>query len=242
VAHFAVSSPRNLSQRRSTSGSPHLPNHHVVIFNPNNNLDRVLEQGAAAQTTLTAYFAANADRGPLGEEARKHAYQEFPQFFVFDPAKKAWKLRQRGFAIGRMYFIKPTAGEVFYLRTLLTVVKGATSFEDLQRVPGNPVPLPTCLARGLLQDDGEWRLCLEEAAGMHTGQQLRRLFVTLLLFGKPSQPDQLWILFREQICDDLTRRLQRLVLTHPATDEIYDYGLFLMDKLLGEYGRQSHPK
>ena len=56
-------------------------------------------------------------------------------------------------ALGRMYFIKPMAGEVFYLRLLLTVVKGPTSFEDLRTVPGHPEPFPTfhgaCLARGL---------------------------------------------------------------------------------------------
>lgn len=144
----------------------HLPNHHMVVFNPAHNLDQVLNRGANQQTTLTAYFAANADQGPLGQEARKHTYQEFPQHFTFNQSKKVWKLRERGFALGRMYFLKPTMGEVFYLRTLLTVVKGATSFEDLRRVPDNPLPLPTfhaaCLARGLLADDGEWRRCMHQ--------------------------------------------------------------------------------
>ena len=59
-----------------------------------------------------------------------------------------------------MYFIKPTSGEIYYLCLLLTVVKGATSFDDLRRVPGYQNLFPTfhaaCLAQGLLQDDGEW--------------------------------------------------------------------------------------
>lgn len=75
-----------------------------------------------------------------------------------------------------MYFIKPTADEQFYLRTLLMVVKGPKSFEDLRRVPGQEEPLLTyyaaCLARGLLEDDGEWRLCLQEACKMQTGTRL----------------------------------------------------------------------
>lgn len=74
--------------------------------------------------------------------------------------QRKWKVRQCRFALGRMYFIKPTAGEQFYLRTLLTVVKGPTSFDDLRRIPGQQQLLPTfyaaCLARGLLEDDGEW--------------------------------------------------------------------------------------
>ena len=95
-----------------------------------------------------------------------------------------------------MYFIKPMAGEQFYLCMLLTVVKGAKSFKDLHHVPGQQEPLPTyhaaCVARGLLADDGKWRLCLEEAAQIKTGTQLRHLFATLLLFSDILQPELLW--------------------------------------------------
>lgn len=141
-----------------------------------------------------------------------------------------------------MYFIKPTAGEQFYLRTLLTVVRGATSFEDLRRVPGhnhnNPYPTyhAACLARGLLEDDGEWRICLQEAAEMQTGTRLRHLFVTLLLFSDLTQPDILWTEFRVYICDDLEYRLRAMGLAAPSENEVYDYGLFLLNKILGDSG------
>jgi len=72
---------------------------------------------------LTAYFKVNVDSGPLGKEARKHMYQEFPQFFVYDQSKCQWKLHQQGAALSRMCSIKLTTGELFYPRTLLTVVK-----------------------------------------------------------------------------------------------------------------------
>ena len=95
-----------------------------------------------------------------------------------------------------MYFIKPTAGEQYYLWTLLTVVKGAKSFEDLHRIPGQHEPLLTyhaaCVAQGLLADDSEWRLCLDEAAQIKTGTQLQHLFATLFLFSDVSQPELLW--------------------------------------------------
>jgi hypothetical protein len=68
----------------------HLPNHHTVVFNPNNKLERVLERGAAQKTTLTGYFAANSDQGPVGEEAYKYTYQEFPHHFRFDKACRKW--------------------------------------------------------------------------------------------------------------------------------------------------------
>ena len=219
----------------------HLPNHHMVMFNPNiHDLNTVLERGAHQRTSLTAFFEANADPGPLRQEARKYTYQEFPQHFVYDPNKRKWSIRQRGFALGRMYFIKPTAGEQFYLRTLLTVVKGPKSFEDLRRVPGQEEPLPTyyaaCLARGLLEDDGEWRLCLQEACEMQTGTRLRHLFATLLLFAEPARPDALWEEFRQFICDDLERRMQAMGIQNPPPEDVYDYGLFLLDKILGDSG------
>ena len=64
--------------------------------------------------------------------ARQLTYQEFPQQFVYNERDKKWHIRKNGFALGRMYFVPPNANdERFYLRTLLTVVKGPTSFEDL---------------------------------------------------------------------------------------------------------------
>jgi hypothetical protein len=219
----------------------HLKGHHMVTFNPLDTIENVIERGAHVRTTLTAYFEANSDPGRLGIEARKHTYQEFPQHFTWDNVGKQWNLRKRkGFSLGRMYFIKPTAGEQFYLRILLTVVKGAKSFEDLRHVPGQREPLPTyhaaCVARGLLADDGEWRLCLEEAAQIKTGTQLRHLFATLLLFSDISQPDLLWHDFRHHICDDLEQNLVAMGITNPSEDDIYDFGLFLLDKVLRESG------
>ena len=81
-----------------------------------------------------------------------------------------------------MYFVTVKAGERFYLRLLLTVVKGATSFEVLQTYNGVTYPTfrQACLACGLLADDNEWHQCLTEAAMMATGYQLRMLFATIL--------------------------------------------------------------
>jgi hypothetical protein len=219
----------------------HLLNQHMFTFNPDLNLTTILDQGARAETTLTAYFKANAHLGPVGEEARKHTYQEFPRFFVYNMSQRKWTLRrQLRFALGCMYFIKPTAGEVYYLRTLLTVVKGTTSFKDLLRVPGHAHPFTTfhaaCLAQGLLEDDGEWRICFQEASLMQTGTRLWQLFATLLLFTDISQPAILWRDFQEHICDDLEHHVRALGLSNPTPDVVYDYGLFLLDKLLQDSG------
>jgi hypothetical protein len=99
----------------------HLPNQQYVIWNPeiDSNIEEVADRAAVKDTTLTAFFKANAKY----EEGRQLLYHEYPQKFTSVQKTKEWKLRQRGFAIGRIYYVSPVAGEHFYLRTLLNVVK-----------------------------------------------------------------------------------------------------------------------
>ena len=54
-----------------------------------------------------------------------------------------------------MYYINPTAGELFYLRYLLLHVPNPTSFEDLLTVDGTLQPTfhAACITRGLLLYD-----------------------------------------------------------------------------------------
>ena len=70
----------------------HLKGHHMVTFNLNDTIENVVKQGSCQQTTLMAYFEANSDLGPLGIEAHKHTYQEFPQYFTWDDVGKQWNL------------------------------------------------------------------------------------------------------------------------------------------------------
>ena len=76
-----------------------------------------------------------------------------------------------------LWFVGASKGvwgdELFYLQTLLAVVKGPTSFEDLCQFNGNTYPTfyEACLARGLLEDDSEWRQCLLEASYMQMGMR-----------------------------------------------------------------------
>ncbi|CAG8540210.1 12608_t:CDS:2 [Dentiscutata heterogama] len=98
------------------------------------------------------------------------------------------KLYKQGFAIGRLYFADHTAGERFYLRLLLTKIRGPQSFDHLKTV--NNITYPTfkdaCIALGLLEDDNEWKQRLEEAAIMRSGAQLRLLFAVILIHSSPT--------------------------------------------------------
>ena len=127
-----------------------------------------MECGENADTPLITFFKTNQLPGAIGDLARSLTYQEFPTRFVLqsdtnNPQSKVWKLRQRNsFALGWMIYVAPTAGKKFYLRMLLMVVRGPQSFEALKTV--DDVICETfhdaCLRHGLLEDDGEWEICL----------------------------------------------------------------------------------
>jgi len=137
--------------------------------------------------------------------AKDILYQDFPKKFSFDKKTKTWKERTRSApAIGRMYFASPAQGECFYLRLLLTAVPGTTSFQFLCTFNREQVDSfrTARVQHGLLEDDNEWKQCLEEAGQMQTGSALRSLFAIILLNCYPSMPDELREQFKHQICDD----------------------------------------
>jgi hypothetical protein len=105
----------------------------MVVFDPDEALEAIMACRASSEiTTLTEFFHMNLATGYKGDVARTLTYQEFPHKFVCHKDDKTWSFRKQGFALGRLDFVPPTAGERFYLRTLLTVVRGPRS--DLGRV------------------------------------------------------------------------------------------------------------
>ncbi|KAG5536766.1 hypothetical protein RHGRI_024260 [Rhododendron griersonianum] len=214
----------------------HLLGMHNNLFNTEESMHDIVARAEQESTTLTGFFAycqANVD-------ARAFTYQEFSQHFVWIKSGKRWKPRVRGFAIGRMYFVSPNAGEIFYLRLLLSVVRGPESYECLRTVNNilHDTFKSACISRRLLKDDEEWVQCLEEAAIMKTGYQLRRLFCVILTQCSPSQPTALWDKFAMHICDDLACKIQVLFsIPNPTAAQIEDYGLYLLDQLLQESGK-----
>lgn len=132
----------------------HLKDEQQVFFDPNDVAENVLQHQASNKTQLTEWFKANRDF----PQARECLYQDFPQKFVWKTSTKSWSLRKRDFAIGQMLAVHPSSGECFYLRMLLTVVKGAKDWKDLQMVDGVECPIykEACRVRGILEDDGKW--------------------------------------------------------------------------------------
>ena len=141
----------------------HLPGQHLVHFDPDDDPEVVMERVSNETTKLTGFFKANRDTRKLSEVAHQLTYQEFPQKLVWK--KKRWDVWKKGFTIRWMYFTSPSSGEWFYLQTLLTVIKGSMSFEDLCMVDNilHPTFCDACIAHSLFKDDGEWVICIQDA-------------------------------------------------------------------------------
>ena len=63
------------------------------------------------------------------------------------------------------------------------------------------------MARGLLKNDHEWRICLEEAIAMQPRMACRRLLVVILLTDEVAEPHLLWDQFKAGLCDDVKHKL-----------------------------------
>ena len=226
----------------------HLPDQQTVV----SNTDRVgtvqqVVENAQRDTTLLGWFKANAGIGLANadmEDIRDTLYQDFPSKMVWKTDSHVWRVRTAGFQIGRMYYAHPSSGEHFYLRLLLTTVKGATSFDDLYSFEDVQYPSfrEACIARGLLEDDNEWHHCLHDAGQMQVGHQLRHLFVSILKDCSSANPRALWDRHWPDICDDLKNRLwhptiHRILDVEPSDAVIQDYGLYLIDQLLSQHDK-----
>ncbi|KAM0847424.1 hypothetical protein ACQ4PT_055022 [Festuca glaucescens] len=158
----------------------HLPGMNTIRFDDDADLTKISDSDFLRKTKLTEWFVAN-DQFP---EARSLTYCDFPTEWTWDSEQRSWHQRGGGEKIGRIYYVQPNVGELYYLRMLLMIVKGATSYADLKTYQGTTYLFfkEACAARGLLGDDTEWYHAFDEAVLWGFGARLRQLFVTMLLY------------------------------------------------------------
>ncbi|KAK4509263.1 uncharacterized protein ATC70_007613 [Mucor velutinosus] len=228
----------------------HLENEQPVYFDPSwpqSRIDNVLRE---SHTTLMGYFHYNAvNQNKPGFQPL--LYQQFPEHMTWKEKKpKRWEARRTDtMSIGRMYYCSPAAGERYYLRLLLTVVRGATSFSHLRTVNNHEYATfrEACMMLHLIEDDGEWTRAFEEAATFASGYAMRLMFVSALMFNSLVSPVQIWNQFCESFCDDLEHAIVQkgylLLLSVQPDAEFYrgtrslDYGLYLLQTSLGAQDR-----
>ena len=186
----------------------HLEDLQLVLFEDGEAEEAVAD--GPPVTHLTAWFALNAEAAANGEELPP-AYIRMPKTYTWKQKRKQWCKKARGDngTIGRLPFINPSAGEVFYLRTLLLneQSRGSKSFAEMRTVDGvlRDTFRDACLSLGLLRDDDQWRQTMETANEHMMPAQLRELFVTILEFNFPSDPGRLLEAFLGPLTEDLLR-------------------------------------
>ncbi|CAN1777374.1 ATP-dependent DNA helicase PIF1 [Linum perenne] len=201
-------------------------------------VDRLLDSELAQTSMLLEWMRTNGN----SPHARQYTFVEFPQHYVWISTAKQWRLRKRGTSIARLYYCHPSSNERFYLRMLLHVVKGCTSFDDIKTVNGVVYESfkDACRAYGFLSDDGEWNQCLQEVANTASARQMRTLFATIIMHCEVSSIESLWEKNWELLSDDILY-LRRQELNLPQLQlSIQDIQLLCLvevEKILRRFGR-----
>ncbi|KAI2497708.1 helicase [Fragilaria crotonensis] len=209
----------------------HLPNQQSVVFEENETVAQVLARGPPC-TQLTAWLDLNRH----DQYARQFLYHDIPQHYTWKSAgvEKCWvrrsNHRQTFPTVSRLYSASPSSGERYFLRRMLTVVKGATSFEALRTV--DDVLCPTfqdaCRTLGLLDDDTEWHRAMQEATQTLSPARLRRLFAIILFNCDVSDPRSLYDSHWAALSEDYAHRQPSLSEQH-----LQDLLVRKLDALLG---------
>ena len=208
----------------------HLPNSQSVIFEENETVADIIARGAP-RTQFLAWFELN-EHDPF---ARQFLYHDIPQHYTFEPKEKIWLRRserhhQRFPTVSRLYSASPASGERYFLRRMLTIVKGARNFEALRTAHGVLCSTfqETCRMLGLLDDDTEWHRAMQEGTETVSACRLRRLFAIILLNCDVSDPSILYHTHWRAMSDDYAYEKSDL-----TESQLHDLLVRDLDTLLG---------
>ena len=95
-------------------------------------------------------------------------------------------------------------GDLYYLRMVLLYQRGATSFAHLRTVNGVECATfkAAAIALGVLEDDAEHHVAMQQTAAIAPAPALRAFFVALLTNAEVVDPLWLWQEHKHSIIDD----------------------------------------
>ncbi|XP_076054509.1 uncharacterized protein LOC143033209 [Oratosquilla oratoria] len=194
----------------------HLEGENAVFFKENASKEEI-DRKISKDTHLTAFFKLCA----RNEFAAGLYYNQLPNHFVFNNTSSVWEERKTtASSLGRICAVTNETVELFYLRLLLTHVKGPTSYEDLRTFEGVIYPSyrEAVKAMGLLNDEETWKKTILEIIN-HTNDpnQLRATYASMLVFSELEDQSGIWEETKDLFASDF---LQRQKATE-YNDEIY---------------------
>jgi hypothetical protein len=178
----------------------HLPEEHIVVFNPMDDANDVQEQLPVATSKLLQWFCLN-QRDPA---ARLLRYVDIPEHYVWKD--HCWQPRVRNrMKVARLPNISSHQLELAALRMILLVARGALSFVDLLTWNGHTYATFRDAARaaGMFEDEDEAMCVFAEIA--RTGvsvTSLREQFCAVLVFCAPVNPVELFNMFAPDLMYD----------------------------------------
>jgi hypothetical protein len=206
-----------------------------VTFKENARLENVVKNPGLGKTTLTEWLHNNT----VDSDGAHLRYIDYLTEYRWDTGSKSWIKRSynRTPAIGRLIYVHPASGELFYLRMLLFHQRGCKSFEDI-RTTGDtihPTFRAACEHLGLLGDDDEWYDAFSEAATWASPAELRNLFAHMLIFCDVTNPLNFWNKHWRSMGDDITHDIRSVlgITATPVNDEdLQQYILYELQLLL----------
>jgi hypothetical protein len=188
--------------------SVHLDNGRVY-FTAENAEERAAQP---PNTTLTAFFHLCQQ----DDFAKTLLYPEIPRYYIWYTSRKVICKRKQGArvpgydiraidSLGRVYTNHPNNAECYFLRLLLHVLRGPTSFASLKTVEGEECQTfrEACQKLDLLENDQHWDITMSEASLSCFPAQLRGLFAIILTTCAPSNPKTLWEKYKENLTEDV---------------------------------------
>ncbi|XP_076268420.1 uncharacterized protein LOC143201314 [Rhynchophorus ferrugineus] len=231
----------------------HLENGQRVYFTAQNAVQRAAQPPS---TTLTSFFETCQN----DDFAQTLLYSEMPKYYTWNQSSRRFIRRKQGKpvpgytdvystdAIGRIYSVHPSNDECFYLRLLLVNVRGPTSFQQLRTVDGELCGSyrEACQRLQLLENDAHWDQTLNDAVISSHTHQIRTLFSIIISTCFPSNPIDLWIKYKDYMCDDILYQIRNRMgnpniqiseeIYNEALISIEDMCLIMSNKLLIQLG------
>ena len=106
----------------------HLPREQAVYFKDDDVIDDIMGKATVSESMFIGWM----ERNKKYAKARELTYAEFVSMFVYVKKDRCWRPRKMVNTIGRLIWVPPCIGEVFYLRRMLTHVSGPTSYINIR--------------------------------------------------------------------------------------------------------------
>uniref|UniRef100_A0A914HN24 ATP-dependent DNA helicase n=1 Tax=Globodera rostochiensis TaxID=31243 RepID=A0A914HN24_GLORO len=211
--------------------SIHLPNQQPIVFRAGQLVSKAqqIEQGELPETRCSAYWKQWQNEWKNEPEFKGMLFVQVPERFRWVKDKwVAYKRKQtKRPPIGRIVPVPPSDPERFALYQLMRHYPGDPA--QLKMVNQQPCTsfIEAAIKHGLLEDDRVWNKTLEEASLSRWPDQMRWLFVSILVFGQPSNARELWDKYKAQMYHPhgIASKAQRLAKELQALADI-DWRLF----------------